>query len=302
MWWSLEFVYMLGHSLSCIIEYLMTFSWVIEAMSNKYLWSFHEAINKHLQIGEINHNLGCIGTKFSSHIISSVCHSKQSFAYLSTSFHAAGYNALMFRANAVTSVLSSESRPIHLAVPMTWRSCLPDSKCFNVLLNMLWFTESQWWIFVFPMLWKESEVINLDIQLDRIDRCHGLVKNSSECFQEAISREYWHVRYQWREKELPWKWLYQLRVLMWREWDITILDREESILAWTRLSSPLRNFLHSLQITVLCLSVVGGLLPLKLWIKIKPSSLQLPCSGSHGRHTTLGLLSPAKSDKKLRLT
>lgn len=32
---------------------------------------------------------------------------------------------------------------------------------------------------MFPMLWKEAEVVNLDIQLDRIDRCHGLVKNNS---------------------------------------------------------------------------------------------------------------------------
>lgn len=187
-----------------------------------------------------------------------------------------------------TSVLSSESRHIHLAVLMTWRSCPPEGKCFNVLLNMLWFTESQWWIFVFPMLWKEAEIVNLDIQLDRIDRCHGLVKSNSECFQEAISREYWHVRYQWRGKDLPWKWLHHLRVLMWREWAIITLDREENILTWTRLSSPLWNSLPALQITVLLLAVVGGLIPLKLWIKIKPSSPQLSCSVFHWRHTTAG--------------
>lgn len=291
---------MLGQSLSCIIEYLIMFSWVIEAMSNKYLWSFHEAINKHLQIGEINRNLGCIGTKFSSHTVSSVCHSKQSFAYLSlsTSFHAAGYNDVQSKRCYFCTKQWKQTHPLscpHDLEKLSWRQML---QCVTEHAMVHRVTM----IFVLPMLWKEAEVVNLDIQLDRIDRCHGLVKNNSKCFQEAISREYWHVRYQWRGKELPWKWLHHLRVLMWREWAMIILDREESILAWTRLSSPLRNFLHSLQITVLCLSVVGGLIPLKLWIKIKPSSLQLSCSVFHWRHTTIGLLSPAKYDKKLRLT
>lgn len=194
---------------------------------------------------------------------------------------------MMFREYSVYFCTKHWNRPIHLDLLMTWKSCPPEGKCFNVLLNMLRLTESQWWIFVFPMLWKEAEIVNLDVHLDRIDKCHGLVKNNSECFQEAISREYWHVSYQGRGKDLPWLWLNHLTVLMWREWAIT-LNREENVLTWTRLSSPLRNFLPSLQITVLCLAMLGGLIPLKLWIKIRPSSPQLSCSVFPWRHTTVG--------------
>lgn len=40
--------------------------------------------------------------------------------------------------------------------------------------------------------------------------------------------------------------------------------------------------------SILCLAVVGGLTPLKLWIKIKPSPPQLSCSVFHWRHATVG--------------
>lgn len=144
-----------------------------------------------------------------------------------------------------TSVLNSENKQTYLALLMAWGSGAPEGKCFNVLLNMLCFTESQWWIFVFPMLWKDAVVINLDIQLDRIDRCHGLVKHNSGYFHEAISREYWHLRYQWRRENLLWKWLHHPRVLMWKEGAIITLDKDNSILTWMRLSSSLRNFITS---------------------------------------------------------